>query len=166
MKTFLALAAFAAVLVIFPAVAQTRDSSASTQTCEAAVRSTLERLYAAWSDLDPAKAARFYDKDPKLIFFDVAPLKYTGWSEYAVGVPKAFAEYKSGVFQLNNDLQVHCHGDLAWAAATWHGELTKKTSGSDIMEGRYTAILLRRVNEWLVVHEHMSVSAPTSQGNK
>ena len=33
------------------------------------IRSTLERLYAAWSDLDPAKTARFYAKDPELAFF-------------------------------------------------------------------------------------------------
>src|SRR4051812_9092966 len=67
---------------------------------ESAVRTTLQQLYAAWSDLNPSKAARFYAKDADLVFFDVAPLKYNGWSEYATGVPTAFAPFSSGKFTL------------------------------------------------------------------
>jgi hypothetical protein len=44
------------------------------------IRTTLERLFAAWSDLDPAKAAPFFAKDPDLAFFDVAPMQYIGWT--------------------------------------------------------------------------------------
>jgi ketosteroid isomerase-like protein len=121
------------------------------------IRTTLERLYAAWSDLDPAKTARFYAKDPDLAFFDVAPMKYTGWAEYAAGVPKAFANYRSGKFTLNDDLRVHRHGNQAWATATWRGELTKKAGGIEQVAGRYTAVLETRGKDWLVLHEHMSV---------
>jgi ketosteroid isomerase-like protein len=121
------------------------------------IRTTLERLYAAWSDLDPAKTARFYAKDPDLAFFDVAPMKYTGWAEYAAGVPKAFANYRSGKFTLNDDLRVHRHGNQAWATATWRGELTKKAGGIEQVAGRYTAVLEKRGKDWLVLHEHMSV---------
>src|SRR5947208_10743757 len=71
------------------------------------IRSTLERLYAAWSDLDPGKTARFYAKDPDLAFFYVAPMKYTGWAEYAGAVPNAFVNYCSGKFPLNDDLRLH-----------------------------------------------------------
>lgn len=124
---------------------------------ESDVRNTLERLYAAWSDLDPAKAARFYDKDPSLVFFDVAPMKYAGWSEYAAGVPTAFAAYRSGKFTLKEDLRVHQHGNLAWATATWTGDLSKKDGSKEHVEGRYTAVLEKRGRDWLVLHEHMSV---------
>lgn len=135
-----------------PGAAQKQRAGADTE-----VRTTLERLYAAWSDLDPAKAAPFYAKDPDLTFFDVAPMKYDGWWEYAAGVPKAFAAYRSGKFTLNNDLRVHRHGNLAWATATWQGELTKKDGGNEHMEGRYTAVLEKRGEDWLLIHEHMSV---------
>jgi ketosteroid isomerase-like protein len=121
------------------------------------IRTTLERLYASWSDLDPAKAARFYAKDPDLAFFDVAPMNYTGWAEYAAGVPKAFANYRSGKFTLNDDLRVHRHGNQAWATATWRGELTKKAGGTEQVAGRYTAVLEKRGKDWLLLHEHMSV---------
>jgi ketosteroid isomerase-like protein len=129
---------------------------------DANVRDTLQRLYAAWSDLDPAKAAPFYAKDADLVFFDIAPMKYASWSEYAAGVPEAFAPYKSGHFTLNDDLRVHRQGKLAWATGTWRGDLVKKDGGSEHMEGRYTAVLEKRGKDWLVVHEHMSVPPPPS----
>ena len=121
------------------------------------IRATLERLFSAWSDLDPAKAAPFYAKDPDLVFFDVAPMKYTGWAEYAAGVPTAFAPYRSGKFTLNDDLRVYRHGPQAWATATWRGELTKKAGGIENVVGRYTAVLEKRGKHWLLLHEHMSV---------
>ncbi len=148
------------LILTMHAVSQQTPNSEHKQGCESSVRSTLERLYAAWSNFDPVKAAAFYDKNPNLIFFDVAPLKYTGWPQYAAGVPLAFAPYKSAVFQLKDDIQVHCHGDLAWAAATWHGDLTKRDGGKDSMDGRYTAVLGRHGDEWLIEHEHMSLPAP------
>jgi ketosteroid isomerase-like protein len=129
------------------------NSAAST----AEIRETLNQLYAAWSDLDPAKAAKFYAKDPDLTFFDVAPMKYTGWAEYAAGVPQAFAPYTSGKFTLNDDLAVHRRGTWAWATATWTGDLQKKDGGHENIAGRYTAILEKRGANWLIVHEHMSV---------
>ena len=62
---------------------------------DAGIRKTLEKMFAAWSDLDPAQAAPFYAKDPGLVFFDIAPMKYTGWAEIAAEVPKALAAYRS-----------------------------------------------------------------------
>jgi uncharacterized protein (TIGR02246 family) len=133
---------------------------------DAEIRATLEKLYAAWSDLDPAKAAPFYAKDADLTFFDVAPMKYNGWAEYAAGVPQAFAAYRSAKFTLNDDLRVHRQGNWAWATATWRGELTKKDGSQEHVEGRYSAVLEKRGQQWLVAHEHMSVpmgATPTPQ---
>ncbi len=45
--------------------AQHKKVSVQQRSRESPVRSSQERLYAAWSDLDPAKAAPL-DKDPKL----------------------------------------------------------------------------------------------------
>ena len=123
-------------------------------------RGLLQRLYDAWSDLDPAKAAPFYAKEADHVFFDIAPLKYNGWAQYAEGVPKAFATYSSGKFTLGKDLRVHRHGNLAWATATWRGELWKKDGTKETVEGRYTVVLEKHGDDWLIVHEHMSVPAP------
>jgi ketosteroid isomerase-like protein len=141
---------------------EARAFSPAPDAADAEVRDTLQRLFAAWSDLAPAKAAPFYAKDAELVFFDIAPMKYTSWSEYAAGVPAAFAPYKSGKFALNDDLRVHRQGQLAWVTGTWQGDLIKKAGGNEHMEGRYTAVLEKRGKDWLVVHEHMSVPPPPS----
>jgi len=145
------------VAAVAPAQYDTGAAQKQPAAADAEIRATLERLYAAWFDLDPAKAAHFYAKDSDLTFFDVTPLKYRGWSEYAGGVPKAFAAYGSGKFTLNDDLRVYRHGNLAWATATWKGELARKDGGHERMEGRYTAVLEKRGKQWLLIHEHMSV---------
>jgi len=129
-------------------------------------RAHLQKLYDAWSDLDPAKAAPFYAKEGDHVFFDIAPLKYTGWTEYAEGVPKAFSAYSSGKFTLGKDLRVHRHGNLTWVTATWRAELLKKDGIKENAEGRYTAILEKRGDDWLIVHEHMSVPAPPPPATK
>jgi ketosteroid isomerase-like protein len=151
----LALLCFGSLPVV-EAVSPTPDAE------DANVRDTLQRLYTAWSDLDPAKAAPFYAKDADLVFYDIAPMKYTGWSDYAAGVPEAFAPYKSGKFTLNDDMRVHRQGNLAWATATWRADLVKKAGDTEHMEGRYTAVLEKRGKDWLVMHEHMSVPPPPS----
>ena len=129
-------------------------------------RALIQRLYDAWSDLDPAKAAPFYAKDADHVFFDIAPLKYNGWAEYADGVPKAFAAYSSGKFTLGKDLRVHRHGNLTWATATWRAELLKKDGTKENAEGRYTVVLEKRGDDWLIVHEHMSVPAPPQPASR
>jgi uncharacterized protein (TIGR02246 family) len=146
------------LLLASPAIAQGKKEAK--QAAADDVSTVLRQLYAAWGDLDPQKAAPFYAKDADLTFFDIAPMKYQGWSGYAAGVPKAFAPYKSAKFTLNDDLRTHLHGNLAWATATWHGELIKKDGSTEKMDGRYTAVLEKRDGKWLVVHEHMSVPAP------
>jgi ketosteroid isomerase-like protein len=158
----LAFAVIAFALACFGLLPKTQAASPAPDAGDAEVRNTLQRLYTAWSDLDPAKAAPFYAKDADLVFFDIAPMKYTSWSEYASGVPEAFAPYKSAKFTLNDDLRVHRQGSSAWATATWRADLVKKAGDSEHMEGRYTAVLEKRGNEWLVVHEHMSVPPPPS----
>ena len=120
----------------------------------------IKRYYAAWNTLNPDNASFLYAQDADLMFFDIAPLKYNGWSEYTEGVPKAFAAYRSGKFTLNDDLRTHRHGNLAWASATWRAELTKKDGSNENPEGRYTAVLEKRGQQWLLIHEHMSLPAP------
>jgi ketosteroid isomerase-like protein len=137
-----------------------KEAAAKTAAPAFDFRGHLQRLYDAWSDLDPAKAAPFYAKEASHVFFDIAPLKYTGWAQYADGVPKAFSAYSSGKFTLGKDLRVHRNGNLTWATATWRAELLKKDGTKENAEGRYTVVLEKRGDDWLIVHEHMSVPAP------
>jgi len=99
-RNLMTLVAISLLALALPAQSQPRPDQKQLPGSNAEIRATLEKLYAAWSDLDPVKAASFYAKDADLTFFDVAPMKYNAWAEYAAGVPQAFAAYRSGKFTL------------------------------------------------------------------
>jgi ketosteroid isomerase-like protein len=119
-------------------------------------RSLMQQIWDGWGTLSPATTAKFYSKDAQRTFFDLTPLKYTGWSEYDAGVRKAFADYSSGKFTLNSDQHVAQRPTIAWATSTGHGILNKKSGGKDEMDFRWTVIWEKIENQWLIVHEHIS----------
>ena len=54
----------------------------------------IQKIWDGWATIDPANVAPYYAKGPNT-FFDIAPVKYTSWEDYAEGVKKEFAGYKS-----------------------------------------------------------------------
>jgi ketosteroid isomerase-like protein len=120
-------------------------------------KARMQALFEAWSALDPAKAAPFYAKDADLDFYDIAPLKYHSWAEYADGVKTQFAPFSSAKFTVGDDVRTRQVGNTAWGTATWHGDLLKKDGSKLALDGRYTCVWEKRGSEWLLVHEHMSV---------
>ena len=64
----------------------------------------IKQYYTAWSTLDPDRAAPLYAKDADLVFFDIAPLKYSGgWQEYRDNpVPESLPDlFRSECVQSN-----------------------------------------------------------------
>jgi ketosteroid isomerase-like protein len=117
----------------------------------------IEKVAAAWHTLDIAKVAPFYAKDAGLAFFDVEPLKYTGWREYEEGSRKTMADWKSLKLVVNPDLKAYKHGDIAWATYTMGYEVETKTGETTKAETRVTDLFEKRGEDWLMVHEHTSV---------
>lgn len=130
---------------------------------EAEFRQLVTSCFQAWSFGEgqanrvlPA-VAKFYAPDPGLVIFDVAPLKYTGWSDYATGVTTAFLDLaRSNVITPHDDLVVNRRGNLAWTTVTYHLNAELKDGTSLSLEGRQTAIWEWRDGHWLIVHEHAS----------
>jgi ketosteroid isomerase-like protein len=120
----------------------------------------IDRYSSAWSSLDPSNAAPLYAKDPDLVFYDIAPLKYAGWAEYDQGVRKVLGGFETLKLTPNNDLKVTRRGNIAWTTVTHH--LSAKLKGGNAMESdvRQTAIWERRGGKWLIVHEHFSAPLP------
>lgn len=116
----------------------------------------IDRYYAAWNTGDPAKAAPLYAKDANLVFYDITPLKYNGWTEYDAGVRNVLAAFASAKFTPQQDLNVTRHGSIAWTTVTWHLSGKKKTGETLEIDGRHTAIWENRAGKWLIVHEHFS----------
>jgi ketosteroid isomerase-like protein len=117
----------------------------------------VDQYYAAWNSGDPEKAAPLYAKDPNLVFYDITPLKYTGWKEYEAGVRGVMSSFASVSFTPRKDLSVTVSGSVAWTTLTFHMSGKKKTGESVEVDGRHTIIWENRGGKWLIVHEHFSV---------
>ena len=120
----------------------------------------IDRYNTAWSSLNPDNASPMYAKDAALVFYDLAPLKYTGWAEYDKGVRSMFSTFETLKLTANDDLKVERRGNIAWTTVTFHLSAKQKTAGPFEMEGRHTAIWEKRGGKWLIVHEHVSAPLP------
>jgi ketosteroid isomerase-like protein len=144
------------LVLVLSSSAQTKKSSLK-KTPAGAVpdKAYLQKIWDGWSSLDAAKVASYYATGPH-VFFDIAPLKYGSFDEYAKGVQAIAAAYKSAKFTLNDDVAVHPHGDLVWVTATVADEMTTKAGKVEMGNFRWTVIFENEDGKWLIVHEHVS----------
>lgn len=126
---------------------------------EQALRELVPKIVASWETFDLAKIEPYYAKDGDLTYFDLAPLKYNNWADYRATVPKVLFEPNTSLkLKVNDDLRVHSRGSLAWATFTFGADMTTKQGATSHLDGRWTMVLEKRGQGWIVVHEH--VSAP------
>lgn len=135
-------------------------SPAWTADQEADLRALVDRYCAAWGTLDPAKAEPLYAKDAGLVFFDLLPLKYEGWTEYDKGVRAVFATFESMKLVPKGDLKVTRRGNVAWTTTTMRLDVKPKTGEAMALDVRQTLVLEKRSGEWRIVHEHFSAPLP------
>ncbi len=121
-------------------------------------RAYLQSVWDGWGTLDAAHQTRFYAQGPH-VYFDEAPLKYDSWGAYERGSAEILKTIKSAKFTINNDLKIHSAGNIVWATATVDQDATLTDGKRDVTTFRWTVILERENNQWLIVHEH--VSRPT-----
>jgi ketosteroid isomerase-like protein len=115
----------------------------------------------AWCTLDARNAAPYYAKNADYVFFDAAPLKYEGWSEYEAGAQKLFLDgAKAMKFIPAGDDHVVRRGDVAWATRTLRISAQMK-DGKDLdLNCRDTIVWVREGGKWLIAHEHVSAPLP------
>jgi ketosteroid isomerase-like protein len=100
-------------------------------------------------------------KGCQLGFFDIVPLKYSGWAAYKKGVQQAFFDkISAGKLTPNNDLTITRRGGIAWMTLTFHLSFTLKTGAAIELDCRHTAVWENRGGKWLIVHEHISAPLP------
>ncbi len=133
---------------------------AKTQDASAELKPIVEKVLSGWATLDPKNPAPYYAKDAGLTFYDIAPLKYTGWAEYEAGFRKEAAAWKSMKLNLNPDLQATRSGNIAWATFTAAFEIEPKEGAVLKGEARSTDIFEKRGNDWIIIHEHVSAPMP------
>lgn len=118
------------------------------------------RLWTAWDSLDPSKVAEFYSKDPGNVYFDITPLKFTGWKQYAEEAGKNLAGAGGAKWSPNgDDFKVIKSGNLAVTTLTMNLVFTNKNGATSKMQVRDTDVWEKQSGKWLIVHEHVSVPA-------
>jgi ketosteroid isomerase-like protein len=116
------------------------------------------KLWTGWDSLDPAKVASFYSKDPNNVYFDITPLKFTGWQEYATEAGKNLQGAGGAKWSPNGeDFKVIRSGDLAVTTLTMNVLFTNKSGVTTKMQVRDTDVWEKQGGKWLIVHEHVSV---------
>jgi ketosteroid isomerase-like protein len=121
-------------------------------------KSLAYKLWTGWDSLDPSKVADFYSKDPNNVYFDISPLKFKGWSEYAEVAGKSLAGAGGAKWSPNgDDFNVIKSGNLAVTTLTMNLLFTNKSGVTTKMQVRDTDVWEKQGNKWLIVHEHVSV---------
>ena len=117
----------------------------------------IKDYYAKWSTLNPDNPAPYYAKDPDLVFFDVDPLKYTGWQQYHDNFKNNVGPgFSSLTITPNNDVKITRSGNLAIATLTFHLSAKAKDGTALEFEGRHTMVWHLSGGKWLIIHEHVS----------
>jgi ketosteroid isomerase-like protein len=144
------LIAFLLCAVVFvPAVAQKKTGPD--------FNAMIKDYYAKWSTLNSDNPAPYYAKDADLVFFDIDPLKYTGWQQYHDTFKNSVAPgFTSLTITPNNDIKITRSGNLAVASLTFR-LVAKAKDGSPLeFTGRHTVVFQNRGGKWLIIHEHVS----------
>ena len=152
------------LMVAFASAVQAKTPARRAQATDAEFKKLVADYYEAWNHLNADTPAKYYAKDADLIFYDIAPMKYNSWKEYHDGVQKYFFEGAESAKLTPNldDLKVTRRGNVAWTTLTFSLTSTPKGGGqATTLNARHTAIWERRGNQWLIVHEHISVPLPT-----
>jgi ketosteroid isomerase-like protein len=121
------------------------------------LKSRTYALWTAWDSFDPSRVAKFYSKDPGNVYYDISPLKFTGWQQYAEVAGKNLAGAHAKWSPNGDDFKVIKSGDLAVTTMTMNLAFTSKASATTNMQVRVTDVWEKQGGKWLVVHEHASV---------
>ena len=117
----------------------------------------IKEYYAAWSTLNPDKPAPFYAKGADLVFFDIDPLKYTGWQQYHDNFKNNVAPgFSSLIITPNSDVKITRSGNLAITTLTFHLSAKTKDGSPLDFDGRHTIVWELSHGRWLIIHEHVS----------
>lgn len=115
------------------------------------------RVLDAWESMNPDNVTPYYDKSPQNLYFDIAPRKYTGWTEYRDGVKALLTGYQSIKFRVNPDLTFRRNGNIVVGDGTLEFDTVAKDGTKATLPMRWTVIWEKKGANWLIVHEHTSV---------
>jgi uncharacterized protein (TIGR02246 family) len=132
---------------------------------EQAIRALEDRFAAAFSAKDVDAIMKLYVPDESLIVFDVVPPRqYVGANAYR----KDWQDFLGGMkgplkFEIS-DLKIGVAGKLAYSHSFQHFTGTDTKDQPVDMTVRVTDVYRKVGNNWLIVHEHVSVPVDLATG--
>ena len=135
------------------------------------LRKVVYDMWTAWDSVDPAKVAQYYSQDPANVFYDVSPLKFQGWKEYAEIAAKMLAGTASAKWSPTGDFKVIKEGGLAVTTLTMNVVFTRKDGNAGRAQVRDTGVWEKQGGKWVMLHQHTSIPSagpqpPANQKNK
>ena len=124
-----------------------------------AIKNVVLKTWAAWNSRNADNGVKYFRNAPKDMFFDYYPLRFDDFASYMAGTKQYLATLS--VQSINeSDLFVERIGNTAWAVGTYTVDSqSKKGEKFHVDGGRYTGILIKQGQKWLVCHEHWSPPA-------
>jgi uncharacterized protein (TIGR02246 family) len=132
---------------------------------EEAIRSLESKFAAAFNAKDVDAIMKLYAPDRSLFVFDlVPPREYVGADAYRKDWEGLFATLKGPVKFEITDLEIGTDGGLAYSHSIQHVSGTN-TKGEPLnLVVRVTDVYRKANDNWLIVHEHVSVPVDLETG--
>ena len=141
-----------AVSLLLAGVAVAKDSKSGTLD-----KAYIQAYWDGWASGNLEAQGKYFVQGPGHLFFDITPLKYNSWDEYKAGVSPVLSSFSNMKFTLNDDLQIHEAGKTAWVVGTINLSAKDAKGQPTNMVLRWTAILEKQGDHWIIQHEHVSV---------
>lgn len=140
-------------VLLAPGVLHAQQSPGPVQNGEAAVRSTIEAVFAAGERKDLTALDTLYAGED-LTVIEGAGINRS-WADYRDHhLAPELEEFRSFRYRPG-DIEAHVQGDIAWSIFRYELEAETAERKADIV-GRGTAVLERRGGRWVVRHIHTS----------
>jgi len=117
----------------------------------------IQGFWNGWASGNVDAQGKYYAQEPGHLYFDVAPLKYSSWDEYKAGVVPVLKNFSDLKFTVNDDLQIHSAGRIAWVDGTVNFTAKDAKGTPTNMVLRWTAVFEKQGGRWVIQHEHASV---------
>jgi hypothetical protein len=103
-------------------------------------KSIVYKLWTGWDSLNPSNMAEFYSKDSNNVYYDISPLKYSGWAQYAEMAGKSLAGATAKWSPNGDDFNVIKSGNLVVTTLTMNVQFTPKGGQASTMHVRCTDV--------------------------
>jgi ketosteroid isomerase-like protein len=142
------------LLAGIPATAQSKE--------EKAVRALLDRSFQAANTMDEKAWQQNLAEHSRSggPFYATTGTPLATLAEVEKNVAQSRAQLASRKYSATSPPTVRADKNHAWAAYTWHAEVTLKDGTRHALDGRATVAFVREGKNWRIAHWHSSLASP------